>query len=221
MSVKRDQFNATALCIFAKTPIRGAVKTRLARTIGIDAALQWYIRMVWRTLSHLSAYTHGPIKIYATPEANHTFFQYCQHYFGYPVLAQQGLDLGARMHNAVRAELKKHRAVMIIGTDCPALDLTYLNEAHQALSHADCVLGPALDGGYVLIGMHDPCNVFQHISWGSTEVLKQTRLQLEQNGWVWHELSPLLDIDHEQDLFHYAEVLRKVRLPEEIRKIVC
>ncbi|MDO9371980.1 MAG: DUF2064 domain-containing protein, partial [Gammaproteobacteria bacterium] len=93
---------------------------------------------------------------------------------------------------------------IIIGSDCPLLTALDLKAALTALSDDfDAVLGPAQDGGYVLIGLHHTSPaLFANVPWGTSRVLALTRERLKQLQWRAHELSAHWDVDRPEDLEH-------------------
>ena len=125
---------------------------------------------------------------------------------------QSGADLGERMHKALTQTLQTADAAILIGTDCPEYDVGYLQSAFEALQHHDAVIGPADDGGYVLIGLkRAEARLFQDIAWGGDRVLADTRERLAGLGWHWHELPPLHDVDEPDDLLRFPELLDVAR----------
>ncbi|MEI6068220.1 MAG: TIGR04282 family arsenosugar biosynthesis glycosyltransferase, partial [Methylococcaceae bacterium] len=114
-------------------------------------------------------------------------------------------DLGARMHNAFCLALKSYSCALLIGCDCPSLTEQDLEEALTALSQkACCVLGPAEDGGYVLIGLNQPHpELFDTMPWGTDLVLEQTRSRIQHNNLLYHALKQQWDLDTPQDLARY------------------
>jgi hypothetical protein len=115
---------------------------------------------------------------------------------------QQGADLGQRISHAIEQALQQYEMVIVVGSDCPLLDVDYLNEAFESLQQGnEVVLGPASDGGYVLIGMrsHYP-QLFEKVSWGTGQVLIQTRETLRGIECLWHELPKRWDVDRPEDL---------------------
>lgn len=112
------------------------------------------------------------------------------------------------MYRAILGGLARHDRVILVGSDCPWIDRAYLQSALAALETAPLVLGPALDGGYVLIGARQiRPELFSRISWGTEVVLAQTRMRLEELGWRWRELPALRDVDRPEDL-HAWRALR-------------
>ncbi len=91
---------------------------------------------------------------------------------------------------------------LLMGTDCPSLTADDLQESAEVLRRGvDAVIGPAEDGGYVLIGLrrHTP-ELFTGIPWGTGAVLPRTRERLSGLGWKWHELSEQWDVDRPEDI---------------------
>jgi rSAM/selenodomain-associated transferase 1 len=117
--------------------------------------------------------------------------------------AQQGHDLGERMLNALNFSLRDHNTVILIGSDCPFFSVDYLNEAlHLLESGLDIVIGPAKDGGFILLATNKPMpkNLLQGISWGEKTVLKETLERIKENRMRYKTLQPLQDIDRPEDL---------------------
>jgi rSAM/selenodomain-associated transferase 1 len=111
-------------------------------------------------------------------------------------------DLGARMLRAFRERLagEGSRAV-IIGTDCPSLDAATIASAFAALEDHDLVVGPALDGGYYLVGLQAPQPVlFRDMPWGTARVLSETLERAAAAGLSVARLQPLADVDRPEDL---------------------
>jgi glycosyltransferase A (GT-A) superfamily protein (DUF2064 family) len=96
--------------------------------------------------------------------------------------------------------------VLLIGTDCPALDVAALRAAAAALEAGDdAVLVPAEDGGYVLVGLARPvAALFDRIAWGSDRVMRESRERLRAAGLRWRELAPSWDVDRPEDLARLA-----------------
>jgi rSAM/selenodomain-associated transferase 2/rSAM/selenodomain-associated transferase 1 len=115
---------------------------------------------------------------------------------------QLGADLGERLQRAVAAAFAATaQRVVVIGTDCPTLEADLVDQAFAALARADVVLGPAVDGGYYLVGLNAPRPaLFQSIDWGTDRVLPQTLQQARRLGCRVEQLRPLADVDHPEDL---------------------
>jgi len=200
--------SAPALLIFAKDPVPGTVKTRLASSIGATAAAQIYSDLVERTLAVASdarrAGIVGDIELCCAPDANGAAFTAWRDRFGVALMVQQGDDLGARMQHALNAALARGVKALLIGTDSPPLDSAYLAQAAGALATHDAVFGPAEDGGYVLVGLSRPLDVFDHIAWSTPDVMTATRARLIAERATWRELPTLWDVDTPSDLARFA-----------------
>ena len=105
------------------------------------------------------------------------------------------------MRHAGQVALKSARAVVLVGADCPSVDAQLLAESLDALGRCDAVVVPALDGGYVALGLkrYAP-ELFCDMPWGSAEVAAETRRRFMALHWRWTELAPQPDIDRPEDL---------------------
>lgn len=180
------------LVIFTRPTEYGKVKKRLAKKLGKAKALEIHQKLVEHTLAVANA-SGILFKVYLSekPISKQTF--------GYEL--QLGHDLGERMNNALLAELKEYTKVCLIGSDCLALKDTDIANAFKQLDEADVVIGPAVDGGYYLIGMKKPqLQLFPNISWGSSTVLENTLQKCTDSGLVVHQLRLLNDIDQPEDV---------------------
>jgi rSAM/selenodomain-associated transferase 1 len=119
---------------------------------------------------------------------------------------QEGQDLGQRMANAFARSFESGmEKVVLIGTDCPTLQSQHLNQAFEALTNSDLVLGPATDGGYYLIGMKRRSDyLFEGISWSTAAVLSQTLAVATAHGLDFTLLDELSDIDTQEDWEIYS-----------------
>ena len=192
-----------ALIIFIKNPIPGRTKTRLAASVGHDMALRMYgVLTNWTReqalgLSNVTRYLYYSEFIPSDDGWSATDFLRN---------VQRGSDLGARMENAVAEVFERgHDRVIIIGTDCPGITTEYLKDAFVKLADYDVVIGPALDGGYTLLGMRgEPKPLFNGVEWSTESVLAQTLALVEQFELQPYELTPLSDVDYLEDWQSYG-----------------
>lgn len=187
---------------FAKAPVAGRVKTRLIPLLGESGATALHEQLAWRSISEAVAASLCPVTLWCSPTRQHAFFSACSEQLGVPLSDQHGGDLGARMAHAFEKTLHESSYALIMGSDCPVLNRHYLHEALSAL-HAgyDAVLGPAEDGGYVLLGLRRFNSLlFEAIPWGEAQVLDATRARLRQLQWRCHELPVLWDVDRPEDV---------------------
>jgi rSAM/selenodomain-associated transferase 1 len=124
---------------------------------------------------------------------------------------QQGADLGERLSQALRQKWNEgFRKLVFIGTDSPVLRIEDLQAAFQWLDENDVVVGPSKDGGYYLIGFSALLPVlFSGISWGTSEVFRQTVQRLELNSIRWQRLPESFDLDTYEDLVHFYRLLKE------------
>jgi len=197
----------TALVIFAKAPIPGEVKTRLCPPLTPEEAAtlhgSFVLDMLERTKLAVATF-RLPFQRYlaCAPFSEHVFFRIMEERHGVRLLDQVGRDLGQRMQRAF-AELfaKGYQQVIIVGTDVPTLPLTVYQEACAILNRFDVVLGPALDGGYYLIGLTKPAEgLFAEIPWSTGHVLAATQQQAKALGLSVGLTATWRDVDRIGDL---------------------
>jgi uncharacterized protein len=186
----------TNIAVLAKAPIPGLAKTRLIPTVGAHAAAVMQERLTEQTVETALVAGIGPVTLWCAPDTTHASFRDLAARFPITLARQPDGDLGARMLAAFRPG-----PTLVIGSDCPAFTPEHLRAATDALDHADVVLIPAEDGGYVLIGAHAPQpELFRGISWGTPTVLAETHERIAALNLKAVELSPLWDVDTESDL---------------------
>lgn len=198
------QFPDAVILVFAKAPIAGEVKTRLIPALGTAVATNLHTQLVRHSLTTVVHANICPVQLWCAPGTTHAFFAECQREFGVTLHAQQGHDLGARMAHAFDAALQEYRQAVIIGSDCPLLTAQDITTTLSALrTNCNAVLGPAQDGGYVLLGLKQaPSALFDDIPWGTANVLALTRERLQQLQWRVTELAAHWDVDRPEDLAH-------------------
>jgi rSAM/selenodomain-associated transferase 1 len=190
----------TRIVIFAKAAVPGLVKTRLIPLLGADGAARLARQMLADTVAHATAAGFGRPELCAAPPCDH------QSWAGQlPVgvrLADQGTgDLGARLDAAARRVIAGGERILLIGSDCPGLDGARLAAAAARLDTHDAVIYPALDGGYVLLGLarSDP-SLFRDIAWSTDSVAATTMARIEALGWSLFVGETMRDIDDPADL---------------------
>ena len=196
--------------MFARAPVPGRAKRRLVPALGPEGAAELQCRMTRRILAAAVAADLGAVSLWCTPDSGHPSFRELAGRYPVRLCDQRGRGLGARMGAAMEVMLRRRSFALLAGSDCPALGADRLQEAAQRLvgSAADAVLVPALDGGYVLIGLRRfDESLFSGVAWGTDRVLRETRRRLRRLGWRWDELEPLPDIDRPTDLIHLEPVI--------------
>ncbi len=193
--------NDIGFSIFARAPVAGRTKTRLIPALGAEGAKRLYERMLDHTVHMVSATRMGAVELWCTPCTDHPVFAKYRDELGVVLHTQVGAGLGERMHHAVQIGLKNYSAVIVLGSDCVAMNEGYLRAAVSSLSVTEVVLGPADDGGYVLLGLRQNHPVlFSGIPWGSARVLDSTLRRLRQGEVTYTLLDVLPDIDRPADL---------------------
>jgi hypothetical protein len=189
----------SVLIILVKNLIPGHVKTRLAATLGNEAAMDIYIQLLKIVHDKIQSLEFDKNVFYShfieTDIWENDLFQ---------KEIQTGIDLGERMKNAFKSSFTVgYKKAIIIGTDCPGINENILRSAFCRLDHFDVVIGPASDGGYYLLGMKKEYSfLFQNIKWSTHVVLKQTIELCNKNQLSYFLLPELSDIDEEKDLIH-------------------
>lgn len=188
---------SSVLLLFIRNPRLGQVKTRLARTLGDGEALRIYLILLEKTRQAALGVPVERWLFYSDflengDEWSETDFQ---------KKVQTGADLGERMENAFRQAFSAGAdKAVIIGSDCPGLHGTLLQEAFNRLDDADFVLGPTPDGGYYLLGMKQmEASVFRGIVWSTDTVRAETLRRIEESGKLCVFLPVLSDVDTEED----------------------
>lgn len=192
------QFPHSRILVFCKAPQAGKVKTRLADSIGDVAAAKIHEYLAWQCLQQVTDFSLASVELWCSPSTEDDFFRECQEAFSISLKLQQGEGLGQRMQHAINKTLADGYNPIVIGTDCPAFTQEYLQKALLAVNAGKVVIGPAEDGGYVLLGAHKPqSDIFSDMPWGTAEVFNKTMSRLD--GEV--EVLPLLwDVDYVDDL---------------------
>ncbi len=191
------------LIVFSRFPIAGQAKTRLIPALGPEGAARLQAALTQHTLkiaeTFCAAYPCELEVCFAGGNADSM-----RHVFGatFRYSEQRGNNLGERLEYAVSAAfVDGAKRVVVIGTDCPQIDTSILSQAFQSLLTLEIVLGPAIDGGYYLIGLRrSRPELFQAIDWGTNRVLRQTLEIARYNRCEVHQLTPLADVDHPEDL---------------------
>jgi rSAM/selenodomain-associated transferase 2/rSAM/selenodomain-associated transferase 1 len=184
------------ICVFAKPPVPGRVKTRLAPLVGSLEAAELAKAFLHDTWASVSALPWAKAVLASTEEG-------LQGHFRGPIeiwLQGEG-DLGARLENISRRALCDHPSVIAIGADSPGLPAKYLEQAREALRRADAVIGPSEDGGFYLLGLRKcPTGLLSGIPWSAPTTCLETIAKLQAAGLTVYILNDWFDVDTAQDL---------------------
>lgn len=181
---------ATAVVsIFARAPELGKVKTRLAGSVGELIALEVHRCLLNRTIDVVAS-SGCAAEIWLDGDPGMLPAQTLS------IRHQCTGDLGIRMLHTIADITARGRPAIIVGSDCPVIDAQYLRDAAQALEHADVVIGPVEDGGYVLIGMSRPhAYLFVDMTWSTSTVFAETLRRADMAGLTTVVLGLLWDVD--------------------------
>ncbi len=187
-----------ALIIFVRHPELGKVKTRLARGIGDEKALQVYRLLLQHTFEITNKVACDKYVHYTGDIVADDLWSA----LGYRKRAQQGDGLGERMSAAFETLLAEgYEKVLIIGSDCYQLNTVMINQAIAALDQYDTVLGPTFDGGYYLLCMkHMIPQLFTGKAWSTDTVAQDTLRDLKTLNLSCYLLPKLHDVDEAEDL---------------------
>lgn len=183
------------LLIFTRNPILGKCKTRLAAHIGDQNALDIYKFLLMHTKETTKELDVVKQVCYSDHLGVNDIWD-----GGYEKTIQTGNDLGERMENAFRKGFEQgYKNIVIIGSDMYDLKKEDLEEAFNALEKHDYIIGPALDGGYYLLGMNtfNPI-LFKNKPWGTDTVLEKTLRDLKMEKYFL--MAPKNDIDRYEDI---------------------
>lgn len=188
------------LQIFAKAPISGEVKTRLASDIGNESACEVYQSLLLNTVKNTRS-EEWSAELWCSPDTQHPFFQTLVAQYPSTLKLQSDDGLGERMLFALKAGVKNGSNVVLIGSDCPVISVEYIERAFAVLETNDVVFGPVEDGGYVLIGCSNThVNMFDDVKWSNTKTLAQNIKAVERCGLSYGLLDTLWDLDDLHDL---------------------
>lgn len=205
--------NRRALIVFAREPVLGKVKTRLARDLGEVPTLKLY-----------EAFVKDILKIAGRVNADRFLYYHGRPGF-VPFLAraagrvftlrrQTGGDLGVRMERAFAFAFRQgYKSCILIGSDCLTLAPEMIERAFGFLKKNDCILGPSRDGGYYLIGLKEPeKQIFTGMPWSTNEILGLTERRLAAVGKTCRKLLQLEDIDSSENLSRFKININKYPL---------
>lgn len=183
------------MIVFVKNPVSGKVKTRLAKDIGDEKALEVYRQLIGRTKT-AAAHARADVMFYFSHDLDDTIWPKSKS------AIQQGEDLGQRMRTAFEEGFKKgYDRICLIGSDLPDISSQLIDQAFQSLAFMDTVIGPSVDGGYYLIGLKRLIpEIFENIEWSTNKVLEQTLEKLTKKKESYFLLETKNDIDTLEDL---------------------
>jgi rSAM/selenodomain-associated transferase 1 len=211
--------NQPCLGIFAKFPQPGLVKSRLAAATSPHWAARVADAFVRDSVERLASIEARRLIVYS-PLDQAAYFAELAH-GRYELLPQVEGDLGRRLEGFITSQLREGaRRVVAVGSDSPTLPPAFVEQAFRELDRANVVLGPALDGGYYLVGCRERIPpIFANVSWGTEHVLAETIACLSDPSWQLALLPPWYDVDLLSDwqmLKGYVTALRRAGINAQV-----
>lgn len=200
-----------AIVVFAKLPVAGQAKTRLAPILGSRGAAELQAALITDTLRKVAPLARCASLFLLTAGcspggARSIAYGRTADVALFRQETQRGKDLGERLARAFRSLHSNYQRVVIVGTDSPALSAPILRRALRALMRADAVLGPCSDGGYYLVGLRRgnenrlPRTLFHGVRWGTSSAFEDTWWNFNRAGLASRLLEILDDVDTPEDL---------------------
>lgn len=189
--------------VFAREPVLGTVKSRLSKALDEAERLNLYKQMLTHTSAVVAQLEHATAHLYSTPDIKHPFLTALSKRFDFLQNVQAAGGLGDKMVKALKDVLEHSDKAILIGSDCPFITKDYLDTASSKLRNHTVVIGPATDGGFVMIGTTDHVQIeplFSNIEWGNSEVLDTLLENAKRESTSIALMEPLNDIDRPKDL---------------------
>jgi uncharacterized protein len=192
-----------AVIVFQKSPEEGKVKTRLAKDIGHKKATDIYIFLLTHTHQQVQK-VDADVFVYFQGGINENYMVLPRYYLAH----QEEGDLGKKMEAAFSEVFNYgYREVLIIGSDCFELDNEIIEEGFGSLASHDLVIGPAVDGGYYLLGMKKlNSSLFRNMPWSTSSIAELTFSEASSQGMSIYKLPILRDVDTLDDLGELKEI---------------
>lgn len=192
--------SSVRIVIVAKAPQEGFAKTRLIPKLGRKGAANLAKKLLKHAVMQAVEAKVGPVELCTTSENNFAWGE-----LNLPPSiswSSQGEgDLGARLAKICMRVIHQSESVLLMGTDCPALNADYIQRSVQALKHYDASIVPVSDGGYALLALNKfDASLFSDIPWSTNKVTMLTRKRLSQLSWSLSISAELNDIDEPSDL---------------------
>jgi rSAM/selenodomain-associated transferase 1 len=193
---------AITICVFAKPPVAGAVKTRLAAQVGAERAAALaaaFLIDTWAAVRELPGARAVIASTGALPPG------LCD---GAEVWPQGDGTLDARIERILMRALAGGGGAIALGADSPGLPRARLDEAMACLARGEAVIGPADDGGFYLLGVpRCPPGLLAGVPWSDPRTCEATRARLAEHGMPAAVLPAWFDVDQGDDLIRLRALL--------------
>lgn len=197
--------NTNAIIVFAKNPKLGFCKTRLAKTIGDEKAMDFFVDSM-REVSKSVYEMGGDCFVFFSGDLPEVDSETAKIWEKSEWRKQSDGDLGEKIFEAFKSVYAMgYQKVQLIGTDCPELSKDVLKEGFKILTKKDVVYGPANDGGYYLVGFGPEFgdkyrSLFEGFEWSTSSVLEESLKRCDEGGLEYGLLEELVDVDFYEDL---------------------
>ena len=191
------------LLVFARPPVPGRAKTRLAPLLGMHEAAALHRAFVADTLATCGGADGFEVRLSCADDVEHPALVELAAHADIERVVQAAGDLGARMSAALASAVSERGAGLVVGSDAPTLPVELLLQARDALlrsSGALVVIAPSADGGYVLIGAGGTAPRLRGVRWSTPHALEDTLVSVRSEGIPVVLLPPWYDVDTPADL---------------------
>ncbi len=189
------------LYLFAKAPVPGQVKTRMQPQLTGSEAAELALMMLVQSVSKVRTHWPGSLVLTVSPNPDHDCFRDLQDRYRMDIEVQTEGDLGQRISHVLEKAIQKSGCGVVMGCDVPHIPGEILAQVHTRLSKPDNIVGPSVDGGFYILGLHELGHgIFDQVDWGSDQVLSQLLANLDALGMDIDFCRKLRDIDTWSDL---------------------
>ncbi len=197
MSVNPD----IPLYLFAKAPVPGQVKTRMQPELTGPIAAELALMMLVQSVSKVRTHWPGSLALTVSPDPNHDCFRDLGNRYCMDIEVQTEGDLGQRIGHVLEKAIRKSGCGVVMGCDVPHISGKILSQVHARLSKRENIVGPTVDGGFYILGLHElGRGIFDQVEWGTNQVLSQLLMNLDSVGMDIDFCRKLRDIDTWSDL---------------------
>ncbi|NQU79258.1 glycosyltransferase [Candidatus Woesearchaeota archaeon] len=200
-----------ALVIFAKFPEPGKVKKKVGNVLGMDASAELCKCFIEDLISENENKDYDLYLSFIGHQHKEEYRSMFPHAILY---VQRGSNLSENLRCTFEDLLDDYEKVVVIGCDVPQMSYDTIIKAYNALDSYDVVMGPASDGGYYLVGLKKPTDIFDDMPWGSEALLSEQTSALEKKGLTYVLLDVLDDVDTFEELIMLKNVLKRQDAPK-------
>lgn len=200
-----------ALVLFAKYPEPGTVKKSIGKVIGMEKSAGLCKAFIKDLVEKNS---NKDYDLYLSFIGRQNKESYRRMFPQAILYVQRGTNLGENLFCSFEDLLDDYSKVIILSCDAPQISSSTISKAYNALDSYDVVIGPADDGGYYLLGLKSPAQIFEKLPWGSDNLLKEQIRQIKEKGLTYVYMNKEPDVDTLEELKTMKENLKKEDAPE-------